>query len=173
MKTHPRGKADIGKALRLSCITAIVVMAFGFFVCLIYFMNTADLKGAYRTDANAPWAQIGTKWSLSDGSACIWMDNYEPYLTEIHNSEHVLYYTEISKNGDYFGIYTVETFGDRYDDDGRKIIEPIETWVCTSYNDDSFTVEVTENHSFYEEGKELTFYRVEENIDSAEIPYPN
>lgn len=146
----------------VSCITAIAVMALGVFVYFVYLTRTADLKGTYRTDANAPWAQVGTKWSLSDGSSSIWMNGCEPFLTEIQSSEHGLYYTEISKNGDYFGIYTAEAFEDRYDSDGCKTIDPIETWECTEYNEDSFTVAVTEGHSFYEEGTELVFYRVEE-----------
>lgn len=129
-------------------------------ISLLLFFVSCDIQ-----NKNNPRNQSMTKWEA---------ENITIYIVDANNG-----FIEFEYDGNicalYFGFALYNRITaypqDNYYLPENAVVSEEEVWKLKHMKKDSFTAEV-ESTTYFEEGQELKFKKVADNIDESEIPYP-
>ena len=135
------------------------------FIFILSILLIISFSACDKETKKNPRYQPMTKWESENISLYIADSNYG-FIEIVQNNEiETLYFS--------FALYNrliIKPIKDYYPTE-NSCSTVIEKWKLKHMKKDSFTAEV-ESTTYFEEGQELKFKKVADNIDESEIPYP-
>ncbi len=134
-------------------------------ICVVVVMTLTIGKIHHTVTVNrAPQYQLNTTWQSEDGSIVFYVKNYKAVGTMIVNGQELNIYIQFNvKGGDGAEIYPARVLNE-------EIIKKESMWEkcsCSYKSKNKFVITIEEG-TYLEEGKRITFYRVDGSTITSE-----
>lgn len=135
------------------------------FIFIVVCSIILSCSGCVKDDKNNPRNSSMTKWIASNMTMYI-VDADNGFVLFNQNDDNIVLYIKFARDNNIVAFEQNSYLTKNYD-----YGDYLEKWKLNKMKKSSF-VALVKDTTYFEEGQEIKFELVEENIDESEIPYP-